>query len=51
LTGTQVSRALSAFDDERKYDSILASMRAAEDDPYAGPILKAMYTEWWGQLV
>ena len=51
MTGTQVSRALSAFDDETNYNSILAGMRAAEDDLYAGWLLKAMYLKWWGQLM
>jgi hypothetical protein len=51
LTGKQVSRDLNAFDDEKKYNNILAGMRAAENDPYAGPLLKAMYLEWWDQVV
>jgi hypothetical protein len=47
MTGTQVSRDLNVVDNETKYNSIFAAMRAAENDPYAGPLLKVMYREWW----
>ncbi|KAF8811863.1 hypothetical protein BYT27DRAFT_7208111 [Phlegmacium glaucopus] len=46
-TGTQVNRNLEAISDERKYNNILSGITAAENDPYAGPILTAMYHDWW----
>jgi hypothetical protein len=47
----QVTRSLKVVEDEAKYDSILAGVRVAENDPYAGPLLNAMYQEWWNHLM
>lgn len=46
-SGIRVSKSLEVVDTERKYNNILAGIMVAENDPYAGPILKAMYCEWW----
>jgi hypothetical protein len=46
-TGTQVDKNLDVVDMETKYNIILNSMLVAEKDPYASPILKTMYLEWW----
>ena len=51
MTGIQVSKDLNVVDNETKYDSIFAGMKEAESDPYAGPLLRAMYSEWWDQLM
>lgn len=51
MTGTQVDRNLDVIDAETKYNAILESMKAAENDNYANPILKAMYAEWWDQAL
>jgi hypothetical protein len=46
-SGTRKSKSLEVVDMERKYNNILASMIMAENDAYAGPILKAMFCDWW----
>lgn len=51
MTGTQVNRDLNVLDNETKYNNILAGMRAAENDAYAGPLLKDMYCEWWDRVM
>jgi hypothetical protein len=38
---------LEANRDERTYNNIFSGITEAENDPYAGPILKAMYQDWW----
>ena len=38
---------MEAVSDERKYNNILSGIKEAENDHYAGPILNAMYHDWW----
>ena len=51
MTGTQVNKDMNATDNESKYNNILAAMKTAESDPYAGPLLKVMYREWWDRVM
>ena len=51
MTGTQVNKDMNAADNESKYNNILAAMKTAESDPYAGPLLKVMYREWWDRVM
>ena len=51
VTGTLVSKDLNVVDNETKYNSIFEGMKVAENDSYAGPLLRSMYSEWWDQLM
>lgn len=50
-TGIQINKNLDVIDMETKYNAIFDSMKIAEIDTYASPILKTMYEEWWNQAL